>query len=93
MTTAATSTVASILGQDAADLCDQLAAAESECFRPWCDLVDGRGKLDPDAIVATQRPLHDVAEAFRRACAASPAAAEQARQALLRQQAEGAHQP
>jgi hypothetical protein len=35
----------------------------------WCELLDRRGTLDPDAVVASQEPVHEAGERLRSWCA------------------------
>jgi hypothetical protein len=81
--------VTRILGRQVTDLCAALIAAEAACRPSWAKLADGRGRLAPATLAASQAPVSDAAEALRAACEEAPAEAEAARQALLRAQAEG----
>lgn len=72
-----------------ADLCAALVQAEEDCFKQWCDLLDGRARVRPDDVVASQMPLHHAAEEIRAWCLADREQAEAERLELLRNQVEG----
>jgi hypothetical protein len=72
-----------------ARLCEGVISAEADCFERWCQLMDGRGRVDPGTVVESQTALHRAAEQLRCLCLANPAIAEAARQDLMREQVEG----
>ena len=51
------------------ELVDAFLAVERDCFGAWCVLLDRRGALDPDAVVASQRAVHEAAQRLRSWCA------------------------
>jgi hypothetical protein len=72
-----------------AALCEELIAADGACFGRWCALVDGRGKIGPGEVVASQEPLHQAVGRLRDWCLADTKQAEAERQELLRRQVAG----
>jgi hypothetical protein len=75
-----------------AGLCAVFTDAERGCFKQWCALIDGHGRPDWDAVVASQEELHEAALRLRAWCVASPGAtaiAEARRQELMVAQAQG----
>ena len=72
-----------------ADLCAALIQAERDCNGPWATLLDGRGRVRPEDVVASQMPLHEAAENLRALCLPDPEQAEAERLELLRDQVEG----
>jgi hypothetical protein len=47
------------------ELVDGLIAAEESCFGAWCDLLDSRGRVAPEAVIASQRLVSDAAARLR----------------------------